>query len=112
MTVTAKPLVEAKFAENAQTTQYTAPAGTRTIIDKYTVTNVTGSSATFTGNIVPSGGAAGSSNVVTQTKTIAANSTEVFPEQVGQILGPGDAISTLAGTASALVLRISGREIT
>jgi hypothetical protein len=50
--------------------------------------------------------------VVTQTKTIAAGATEVFPEQVGQILGPGDFISTLAGTASALVLRISGREIT
>lgn len=112
MTVTAKPLVEAKFAENAQTTQYTAPVGTRTIIDKFTATNVTGASATLAVNLVPSAGAAGSSNVVTQTKTIAAGATEVFPEQVGQILAPGDAISTLAGTASALVLRISGREIT
>jgi hypothetical protein len=112
MTVTAKPLVEAKFAENAQTTQYTAPAGTRTIIDKFTATNVTGSNAVLTINVVPSGGSVGSSNIITQTKTIAANSTETFPEQVGQILGPGDAVSTLAGTASALVLRISGREIT
>jgi hypothetical protein len=112
MTVIAKPLVEAKFAENAQTTQYTAPPGTRTVVDKFTATNVTGASATLAINIIPSSGTAGSSNVITQTKTIAAGATEVLPEQVGQILGPGDAISTLAGTASAIVIRISGREVT
>lgn len=112
MTVIAKPLVEAKFAENAQTTQYTAPAGTRTIVDKFTATNVTGASATLAIALVPSGGSAGSSNTVTQTKTIAAGATETFPEQVGQILAAGDAISTLAGTASAIVIRVSGREIT
>ena len=51
MTVTVKVLVPAKFAENSQTTQYTAT-------------------------------------------------------------GVGDCISTLAGTASAINLRISGREVT
>jgi hypothetical protein len=112
MTVTAKTLLEAKFAENAQTTQYTVPAGTRTIVDKFTATNVTGASATLVINVVPSAGTAGSSNIITQTKTIASGATEVFPEQVGQILNAGDFISTLAGTASALVIRISGREIT
>lgn len=112
MTVIAKPLVNAKLAENVQTTQYTTPAGTRTIIDKFTATNVTGASATLAVNIIPASGAAGSSNVITQTKTIAAGATETLPEQVGQILSPGDAISTLAGTASAIVIRVSGREIT
>lgn len=112
MTVTAKPLVETKFAENTQTTQYTAPPGTRTIVDKFTATNVTSTNAILTINLVPAGGSAGSSNVVTQTKTIAGNSTEVLPEQVGQILAAGDAISTLAGTGSAIVIRVSGREIT
>lgn len=112
MTVIAKPLVEAKLAENAQTTQYTAPPGTRAIVDKFTATNVTGTAAQLTINIVPPAGAAGASNVITQTKTIAPGATEPLPEQVGQILGAGDSISTLAGTANAIVIRVSGREIT
>lgn len=111
MTVTAKPLLEAKYAENIETTQYTAPIGTRTIIDKYSVTNVTASPATITSRIVPSGGTAGANNAVTYTKTIAAGAVDVMPEQVGQILSAGDFVSTIAGTVSALVIRISGREI-
>lgn len=111
MTVTAKPLLEAKYAEAVETTQYTAPVGTRTIIDKYSVTNVTASPATIMSRIVASGGAASAANTITYTKTIAAGATDVMPEQVGQILSAGDFVSTLAGTASALVIRISGREI-
>lgn len=111
MTVTAKCLLEAKLAENAQTTQYTAPVGTRTIIDKCTATNTTASPVTIAWNIVPNGSAAAAANTIVQTKTIAANATDTTPEMVGQIMGPGDAISTLAGTASAVVIRISGREL-
>lgn len=111
MTVTAKCLLEAKLAENSQTTQYTAPTGTRTIIDKCTATNVTASPVTIAWNIVPNSLSAASSNTVVQTKTIAAGATDTTPEMVGQILSAGDAISTLAGTASALVIRISGREL-
>lgn len=110
MTVTAKPLVVAKYAENSETTQYTA-TNVRTIIDKCSVTNVTGSAAVITIRIVPSGGTAGASNAITYQKSVSAGATEVFPEIVGQILGSGEFISTLAGTATALVLRISGREI-
>lgn len=110
MTVTAKPLVEAKYAENAETTQYTA-TNVRTIIDKFTATNVTGSAAVLTIRIVPSGGTASASNAITYQKSVAAGSTEIFPEVVGQYLSSGDFVSTLAGTASALVIRMSGREI-
>jgi hypothetical protein len=35
-----------------------------------------------------------------------------FPELVGQVLNRGDFISTLAGTASAINMRVSGREVT
>lgn len=111
MTVTAKCLLEAKFAEASQTTQYTAPVGTRTIIDKCTATNTTGSPVTIAWNIVPNGQAAAAANTVVQTKTIAAGATDVTPEMVGQIIGAGGAVSTLAGTASALVIRLSGREL-
>ncbi len=112
MTTVFKPLVAAKYAENAQTTQYTAPTATRTLIDKATVTNVSGSSATFTCNIVPSGSTASASNIIIQTRAIADGECYTCPELVGQAIEPGGFISTMAGTASALVLRISGREVT
>lgn len=113
MTVTAKNLVETKFAEVAETTQYTA-TNVRAIVDKFTATNVTALAATIVVKIVPVGGTAATVNAITPVATplsIAANSTYLFPEVVGQALNPGDFISTIAGTASALVIRISGREI-
>ena len=110
MTVTAKPLVQAKYAENAETTQYTA-TNVKTIIDKCTATNVTAGAVVLTIRIVPSGGTAGASNAISYQKSVAPGTTEIFPEIVGQYMNAGDFISTLAGTAAALVIRISGREI-
>jgi hypothetical protein len=109
MTVTAKCLVEAKQAENSQTTQYSAPAGTRTIVDKFSARSVAG--ATLSVNIVASGGAAGATNLVV-TKTIAAGEQYTFPELVGQVLNAGDFISTICSVATDTVIRISGRENT
>jgi hypothetical protein len=109
MTVTAKCLVEAKQAENSQSTQYTVATGTRTIIDKFTARSVAG--ATLSVNIVASGGAAGASNLVA-TKTLAAGEHYTFPELVGQVLNTGDFISTISTVATDTVIRISGRENT
>lgn len=111
MTVTAKVLVPAKFAENAQTTQYTA-SGVTALIDKFTATNISASAATISVNLVTTAGSAGSSNLITKTKTLQANEVYTFPELVGQVLGSGDFISTIAGTASAINIRVSGREVT
>lgn len=111
MTVTVKPLIPAKTAENAQTTQYTA-TGVTTIIDKFTATNYSGSAATLSVNVVTSGDAAGNQNLIVKTKTLQANETYTFPEIVGQVLASGGFISTLAGTASAINIRASGREVT
>ena len=111
MTVTAKVLVPAKFAENAQTTQYTA-SGVTALIDKFTATNISASAATISVNLVTTAGSAGSSNLITKTKTLQPNEVYTFPELVGQVLGSGDFISTIAGTASAINIRVSGREVT
>ena len=113
MAVTAQCLLEAKYAENAQTTQYTCPntTGTRVVIDKFTASNATASGATLAVNVVSSGGSAAASNVVL-SKTVGAGEMYTCPELVGQILNAGDFISTLAGTASAIVIRISGRVVT
>lgn len=112
MTVTAKPLIASKQAENAETTQYTAPTGTRTIVDKFTGTNTTAATAVLTVRIVTSGGAAGASNTISSAKAIAPGEAYTFPEVVGHVLNPGDFISTLAGTATAITIRASGREVT
>ena len=111
MATTARELIPAKQAEASQTTQYTATNVTA-IIDKFTVTNTTGTAATLSVNLVASGGSASSSNLVMDTKSVAANSTYTSPELVGHILTTGSFISTVAGTASALTIRASGREVT
>ena len=111
MTVTVKVLVPAKFAENSQTTQYTA-TGVTAIIDKFTATNISGSAATISVNLVTSAGSAGNTNLITKTKTLQASEVYTFPELVGQVLAPGDFISTIAGTGSAINIRVSGREVT
>ena len=111
MTVVSKPLVTSKYAENSQTTQYTAAAATRTILDKFTAYNGTSSSVAITINIVANGGSASASNVIAY-KSITPSETYTFPEIVGHVLEPGGFVSTLAGSASALVIRASGREVT
>lgn len=111
MTVTVKNLVPAKTVENVQTTQYTAN-GVTTIIDKFTATNYNTAAATISVNLVTLAGAAGNANLITKTKTLQPAEVYTFPELVGQVLNPGDFISTIAGTASAINMRVSGREVT
>lgn len=109
MSTTAKCLLEAKYAEDSQTTQYTCPSGTKALIDKFVAYSASGTSLAV--NIVGSGGAAGASNKIVE-KTLSAGETYTFPEIVGQGLNAGDFISTLAGAASSVVIRITGRETT
>ena len=111
MTVTAKVLIPAKIAEATQTTQYTATNVT-TIIDKFTATNYSAAAATISVNLVTSGGSAGNDNLVTKTKSLQPSEVYTFPEIVGQILAPSGFISTIAGTATAINIRASGREVT
>lgn len=111
MTVTAKVLIPAKIAEASQTTQYTATNVT-TIIDKFTATNYSASAATISVNLVTSGGSAGNDNLITKTKSLQPAEVYTFPEIVGQILAPSGFISTIAGTATAINIRASGREVT
>ena len=111
MTVTAKVLVPAKIVEATQQTQYTANNVT-TIIDKFTATNYSATAATISVNLVTRTGTAGDLNLITKTKTLQPSETYTFPELVGQILMAGDFISTIAGTATSINMRVSGREIT
>ncbi len=111
MTVTVKALVPAKIVEATQTTQYTA-TGVTAIIDKFTATNYNSAAATISVNLVTSAGSAGNLNLITKTKTLQPSEVYTFPELVGQVLNPGDFISTIAGTAASINMRVSGREVT
>jgi hypothetical protein len=102
MTVTVKVLVPAKIVEASQTTQYTA-TGVTAIIDKFTATNYSATAATISVNLVTVAGSSGNLNLITKTKTLQAS---------GQVLGVGDFISTIAGTATSINMRVSGREVT
>ena len=111
MTVTVKVLVPAKTAEATQTTQYTATNVT-TIIDKFTATNYSATAATISVNLVTASGSASNNNLITKDKTLQPSEVYTFPEIVGQVLSPSAFISTIAGTASAINIRASGREVT
>jgi hypothetical protein len=63
-------------------------------------------------NLVTAAGSAGNDNLIVKTKTLQASETYTFPELVGQVLSPSGFISTIAGTASAINIRASGREVT
>jgi TPP-dependent trihydroxycyclohexane-1,2-dione (THcHDO) dehydratase len=110
MAVQAVTLVASKQAENAQTTQYTSTNCT-TIIDKATITNTTTGIVTFAANLVTAAGAAGAANLIV-SRSIAPKETYALPELVGQVLQPSDFLSTIAGAATSLTLRVSGRQIT
>jgi len=111
MATTIKNIIPGKQAENAQTTQYTA-TNCKAIIDKFTVTNTTGGAVTFSANLVVLAGSASAANIVISAKSIAAGECYTCPELVGQSLESGGFISTVAGAATSLTIRASGREIT
>jgi len=101
-------IIPAKTAENSQTTQYTSN-GVQTIIDKFTATNYSAAAATVSVNLVTAAGSAGDTNLIVKTKTLQPAETYTFPELVGHVLPTGGFISTIAGTASAINIRASGR---
>ena len=111
MTVTVKVLIPAKIAEATQVTQYTA-TGVTAIIDKLTATNYSAVAATISVNLVTSADTAGNQNLITKTKTLQPAEVYTFPEIVGQVLAAGGFISTIAGTATSINIRASGREVT
>lgn len=108
--VTNKTLVNAKSLENIQTTQITSTA--ITILDKITITNVTSSNVTFSANICDFGETPTNTNLIIQNKIVAPGETYDCFELVGQVIENGSFLSMIAGTASALTIKIDGRIIT
>jgi len=110
MAVNVKVLIPAKIAENTQVTQYTA-TNVSAIIDKFTATIYSAAAATLSVNLVTQFDSSGNQNLIIKAKTLLPSETYTFPELVGHVLQPGGFISTIAGTASAINIRSSGREV-
>lgn len=88
--------------------QYTVPAATSVKVATASVTNVTGSNVTVTLSLVPAGGTLDGTHRILQTFLMPANDTLELGMLKGAMLGPGDVIGGLAGTASAIVLVVTG----
>jgi hypothetical protein len=108
MAVSISNIIPAKTAEATQTTQYTSN-GVQTIIDKFTATNYSASAATISVNLITAAGSATDSNLIVDTKTLQPLETYTFPELVGHVLPNNGFISTIAGTATSINIRASGR---
>ena len=108
MAVSISNIIPAKTAEAAQTTQYTSN-GVQTIIDKFTATNYSATAATISVNLITAAGSATDSNLIVDTKTLQPLETYTFPELVGHVLPNNGFINTIAGTATSINIRASGR---
>jgi hypothetical protein len=101
--------VEGTFATSSDAGIYTVPANSTFIIDKFTAVNIDGSTHTLNVNIIPSGGVAGSGNLVLDAASILTTVTRDCTELQNQILNTGDQISIKADAGSAVTVRVSGR---
>ena len=108
MAVSISNIIPAKIAEATQTTQYTSN-GVQTIIDKFTATNYSAVAATISVNLVTPADTAGNANLIVKTKTLQPAETYTLPELVGHVLPVSGFISTIAGTATSINIRASGR---
>lgn len=110
MNVTPKRFSQTQQMAATGQTFYTATNVTA-IIDKITLTNTSASAVSATIDLVDGGSVAGVSQRVISARGIAPGDTYICPEAVGHVLNPLDSIQGSASTASAITIRISGREV-
>jgi hypothetical protein len=101
-------LIAPQFAPASQTTMYTAPNSTIVRVDALTITNIDTVPRTISINLVTFGGAAGSSNLTTKAQAVPPGKSWLSPNEAGKVLNPGDFLSVIASSASALVISAAG----
>lgn len=89
------------------TTAYTVPTGYKTTIFDINISNTTTGALTATLYLVPSGGSAGTTNMLIPGVSLAANSLLQWTGE--QNLDAGDTIQVI-GSASGLTMNITGKE--
>lgn len=82
------------------------------MLDNVIVCNTTGSAATLTLDVVPSGGSAGVTHRIAAAVSVAANTTVSLATSLvalGIAMEEGDTLNGLQGTGSALTVTATGR---
>lgn len=105
------PGVQIPAAAAASPGLYACPANTKTLLKKLTFTNDDASARVVTVHLVASGGAAGSSNLVTKSVSIAAGATYEAFEAEGHVLMAGDFITAFSDVAAKVTCHGSGVEV-
>lgn len=107
MAFTPLRLAAAQLTTSAAT-YYTAPVDTKAIVKQIILSNTTGTAATASISLVASGGTASASNRIVEQISVPANGVVML--DLSQVLEAGDFLAALAGTASAINMRVSGME--
>ncbi len=81
-----------------------------TIIDKFTVTNVSSSEASLT--VALSNLSQPEDGIIISNRIVAPNETYTCPEITGHVLKANGRVHAQSSIADALILRASGRELT
>jgi uncharacterized phage infection (PIP) family protein YhgE len=96
-------------ANTNETTLYTVPSSTSTIVSSLTISNITSTAANATVNIKQGGSSSSNANTLMKTVEVAANSVNAFT--LGITLSATDVVSVTSGTNNALTFQLFGSEI-
>lgn len=103
-----KVLRSAYLPITTEAAQYTVSSGQSVKVATATITNVTASAVTVSLSLVPTGGSLDGTHRILNSYSLQPNDTLDLSFLKGAMLGPGDVIGGLAGTASAVVLVVTG----
>ncbi|WP_186068601.1 hypothetical protein [Burkholderia gladioli] len=81
---------------------YTAPSGTTSTVNNFSLTNTSANPVPVTLYAVPSGSTPVASNTIMSAFSLSAGQTFVPPQAIGLQLAPGSSLQALAGTATAV----------
>lgn len=112
MATTPKRIVSGSQLTTSAATYYTCPTLTRCRIAAFTATNTSGSAATVTVYLVPSGDSAADTNIVAKAISLAASETKSISGAIGQVIESGGTLQALASAGTAIGIVVSGYEIT
>lgn len=107
MTVTVQNIIPVKTMEIASTVQYTSDDA-KTVIDKFTVTNIGTVNVSFGTRL---NGSSTDTQVIKE-RTLVPNQTYLCPEMIGQVLEAGQTLRTTCTVADSLNVSAAGRLIT
>lgn len=102
-TVTKQAFLSAQLTAVAAT-YYTCPANTRANFKKITVANNDTVARTVTAYLVPSGGTAGVTNIITISQTLAPNEARDLYEIMGHSIPAAGFLQALADSANKVTI--------